>query len=228
MKKLTFSAALICVLAFVVLAQVFPGGTGSAAPAHDPVLFVHGYGGTAALWDTMINHFKEDGWTDGELFTMSYDSAHSNVLTAGLIKEKVDGILAQTGAERVDLVTHSMGGLSTRYYLKFLGGASKVDAWVSLGGPNHGTAAAGYFLTAAGEEMRRDSDFLLMLNQGDETPGNVAYATWWSSCDEIIYPRRSVLLAGAQNTRTNCMTHLALLTSRAVYTQVRDWIALPR
>ena len=32
-----------------------------------------------------------------------------------------------------------MGALSTRYYIKHLGGESTIETWVSLGGPNHGT-----------------------------------------------------------------------------------------
>jgi triacylglycerol lipase len=34
------------------------------------------------------------------------------------------------------------GGLSSRYYLKNLGGQASVDEWVSIAGPNHGTGTA--------------------------------------------------------------------------------------
>ncbi|MFD1732613.1 hypothetical protein ACFSC4_18545 [Deinococcus malanensis] len=58
----------------------------------------------------------------------------------------------------------------------------------------------------------------------DETPGSVRYATWWSACDEIINPDRSVLLTGAVNTQTTCLSHSQLYQSSAVYAQVRDLI----
>lgn len=40
---------------------------------------------------------------------------------------KVDQILAATGATKVDLVTHSMRALNTRYYLRNLGGTDAGD-----------------------------------------------------------------------------------------------------
>lgn len=42
----------------------------------------------------------------------------------------------------MDVVAHSMGSLSSRYYLKNPGGTARVDEWVSIGGPNHGTYTA--------------------------------------------------------------------------------------
>ncbi|ACO45488.1 triacylglycerol lipase [Deinococcus deserti] len=189
-----------------------------------PVLFVHGYRSSGSVWNTMIANFKQDGWTDAQLFNWSYDSTRSNSATAELIRQKVDAILAQTGAARVDIISHSMGGLSSRYFLKNLGGTSKVDAWVSLGGPNHGTNTANGCWYSSCYEMREGSSFLNSLNSEDETPGFVRYATWWSACDEIINPDRSVLLSGALNTQTACMSHSRLYQSTTVYTQVRDLI----
>jgi triacylglycerol lipase len=197
----------------------------ASASAREPILFVHGFSGSASNWDTMIGRFQADGYAASELRAFTYNSAQSNATTAQQVSQQVDQLRAATGAAKVDIISHSMGGLSSRYYLKNLGGTANVDDWVSLGGPNHGTSTAGLcaFLVSC-REMLAGSSFLNALNSGDETPGAVNYGTWWSPCDEIINPDGSVILSGATNTRTACIGHLALLTNQTVYTQVRNFV----
>jgi triacylglycerol lipase len=216
---MTRRAGRACVAAFVVsLAVALP----SSAAAHDPILFVHGWNSNSSTWTTMVNRFAADGWTTAELNNWSYNTSQSNATTASQIQTKVDQILAATGAAKVDLISHSMGGLSTRYYVKNLGGGAKVDDWVSLGGPNHGTDTANFCFSTACTEMRAGSTFLKNLNAGDETPGTVNWLTWWSPCDEVINPDSSVALSGATNTQTACLSHSALHEDATVYAQVRD------
>lgn len=227
MKKLLVSAAVaaagvLCAVQLPVSAQASDGPT--AQGPENPILFVHGYSGSGSNWNAMAANFTADGWPSSYLDQWSYDSSQSNVTTAKQLSTEVDRLLAATGATKVDLVTHSMGGLSSRYYLKNLGGTSKVDAWVSLGGPNHGTDTANACFDASCTEMRIGSDFLVALNSGDETPGGSRYATWWSPCDTVINPDSSVAVSGAANTRTACLGHNALLTDATVYAETRDMV----
>jgi triacylglycerol esterase/lipase EstA (alpha/beta hydrolase family) len=195
----------------------------AVASAHDPILFVHGWNSSSSTWNTMVSRFAADGWTPSELNNWSYNTSQSNATTAQQIATKVNQILAATGAAKVDLISHSMGGLSTRYYVKNLGGGSKVDDFVSLGGPNHGTNTAYFCFSTACSEMRPGSSFLKTLNTGDETPDvGVNWMTWWSPCDEVINPDSSVALNGATNTQTACMSHSSLHENATVYAQVRD------
>ena len=217
----------------LALAAVVLGACGGDSPvdpivptAHDPIIFVHGLGGSASNWDQMVARFRADGWTERELVRSPYSSLQSNASIAEDIRARVDSVLAATGSSKVDIVTHSMGGVSSRYYIKNLGGASKVDAWVSLAGPNHGTTTASNCTVQPCIEIRPGSAFLTALNAGDETPGTVRYGTWRSPCDATIDPDDSVMLAGAAlNTLTGCMAHAELLINAAVYSQVRTFIA---
>jgi triacylglycerol lipase len=211
------------------LAALAAGGCGGGdrdAPAsrHDPILFVHGLHGSAAAWRTDVARFAADGWPRDRLFAWSYDSSRSNVVTAHGVATEVRALLRRTGAAKVDLVTHSMGAFSTRWYIARLGGVAHVDAWVSLAGPNNGTTGLPECHEVSCADLLPGSPFLRVLNRGDETPGRVRYGTWWSPCDELIAPPRSVELRGATNTRTACLSHGALLGDQKVYRQVRDFL----
>ena len=197
-------------------------------PTHDPILFIHGYNGNSSTWSTMVSRFKGDGWTDAELVNWSYNYRQSNATTATQIQQKVDSILNATGATKVDIITHSMGPLSARYYVRHLGGDGKVDAMVSLGGANHGTTTASFCFDTSCVEMRPNSTFLTNLNSVDESWGAPRYATWWSPCDGVINPQSSAVLDGATNTQTGCISHSALHEDVGVYGQVRDMVNTPR
>ncbi|MDG9715433.1 triacylglycerol lipase [Streptomyces sp. DH24] len=222
---MTATAAVAGALLAVQAPVAAQASTGSRfGPGSHPVLFVHGYNGAGSNWNTMADRFRADGWPSSHLDQWTYDSRQSNGVTAQQLSAEVDRLLAATGATEVDIVTHSMGGLSSRHYLKNFDGTSKVDAWVSLGGPNHGTDTANSCFDTSCTEMRPGSAFLTALNSGDETPGSPRYATWWSPCDAVINPDSSVSLSGAVNTRTACLSHSGLLTDATVYAQTRDTV----
>jgi triacylglycerol lipase len=237
MHRIRIHASASMVLAALALAACEPVTTPDGpeasfarAPApttatRNPILFVHGWSGNGGQWNTMISRFKADGWTDAQLMAFSYNTSQSNATTAQEISSRVSQLLTTNGATQVDIVTHSMGGLSSRYYAKNLGGDTRIDAWVSLGGPNHGTSTANTCISTACTEMRIGSSFLAALNSGDETPGAPRYGTWWSSCDEIINPDDSVLLSGATNTHSGCIGHMAFFDDLAVYRSVRDFVS---
>ncbi|MFD3516034.1 esterase/lipase family protein [Streptomyces sp. NPDC058657] len=210
-------------LAFVSLLPVPAAATGvrSTAARPDPVVFVHGWNSDGSTWQTMAGRFRSDGWPSGRLDQWTYDTTQSNATTAAQLAEQIQRVLDRTGATKVDVVAHSMGSLSSRYYLKNLKGASKVDAWVSLAGPNHGTATAHWCGGASCVEMRPGSGFLRALNSGDETPGSTRYATWASPCDNVINPRDSVVLTGAVNHTTACLGHSDLHGDQRVYEEVK-------
>ncbi|MFC0849971.1 esterase/lipase family protein [Streptomyces noboritoensis] len=203
-------------------------GPAAAAPAHTPVVFVHGYNADPGVWGGMREDFKAAGYTDAELFSWGYDTGQSvNEVLSGRFAAYVDQVRARTGAAKVDVVAHSFGSLVTRWYVKFGGGTATVGHWVSLAGPNHGTSTAWAcaLWSQACRDMTPGSYVQKHLAEGDETPGAVQYATWWSNCDEVINPDSSVPLTGAANNPAGCLKHNDLLGDDAVSQGVRAFLA---
>ncbi|MDX6328804.1 MAG: triacylglycerol lipase [Streptomycetaceae bacterium] len=226
MHRLTRSAAAVftAVLASLLVLLAVPP---AQAATHDPVIFVHGLSGSASSWDEFVADFKADGYTSDQLYAWSYDWTQSNKTSASQLATEVQTVLAKTGASKVDLVTHSMGALVGRWYLKFDSGTSYVDDFVSLAGTNHGTSLASLcsLLYTSCAEMYTGSSFLTTLNAGDETPGSVTYGSYWSDCDEAVIPNSSAILAGATNVDVGCVSHTNMNSDYTVYQQVRDFIA---
>ena len=193
-------------------------------PTHPIILFVHGWNANASTWNTMIGRFKTDGWQSSELAAFSYDFSRSNATTAGIIKAKVDSIRKVRGSVMVAIVTHSMGALSARYYVRNLGGDGNVSTLVTLGGTNHGTSTAQLCFQTSCREMWPNSSFVTALNSIDETWGTPRYATWWSPCDEVINPDNSALLDGATNNQTACIQHSQLHEDATIYSEVKEFV----
>jgi triacylglycerol esterase/lipase EstA (alpha/beta hydrolase family) len=144
----------------------------------------------------------------------------------------VSSVLAQTHAAKVDIVGHSQGGMMPRYYMKFLGGAAKVNMLVGLAPSNHGTTLDGLTtLTTlfgfnatdgtcdACTQQEVGSPFLTNLNAGGDTQPGPKYVVIESMYDEVVTPYTSAFLTGpdVQNIllQTQCPTdfseHLGIL-----------------
>jgi triacylglycerol esterase/lipase EstA (alpha/beta hydrolase family) len=136
--------------------------------------------------------------------------------SAAELRDFVDRVLRETGAAKVSLVGHSQGAMMPRYYLRFLGGAAKVDDLVGLAPSNHGTrnplllTPGLSVLCPACLQQAAGSAFLRRLNAGDETPGAVSYTTVVTRLDQVVLPYTSGFLDGATNVvvQQKCRAHL--------------------
>ncbi|AKU18661.1 hypothetical protein VV02_05365 [Luteipulveratus mongoliensis] len=202
--------------------------TESAAAAQNPVIFVHGYGGAADDVSAIKQSFLDAGYSADQIHSLDFPNEQVNETTAQQLSTTVNSVLTQSGASKVDVIGFSMGSLSSRYYLKNLGGTAKVEHFASIAGANHGTASANWcwIITSdkACPQMAPGSTFLKNLNADDETPGTTTqYATWASHSDGTISPPESIQLEGAANHWTAEDTdHVGTLTNPAVQ---RDVIA---
>ncbi|WP_351236160.1 triacylglycerol lipase [Streptomyces sp. NPDC002133] len=221
-------ARMIMLFAVLVALLVPPAQAhAQARAARNPVVLVHGYNADPGVWGSLRDDLKADGCTDAELFSWGYDTHRSvNESLSGSFATNVEEVRRRTGAERVDVVAHSFGSLVTRWYVKSGGSTGTVAHSVSLGGPNHGTSVgwACALWDQACRDMTPGSYVRTNLASGDETPDAVKYATWWSTCDEMINPDSSVPLAGATNNADGCLDHNALLGDDAVSQGVRAFL----
>ncbi|QKW05696.1 alpha/beta fold hydrolase [Streptomyces sp. NA04227] len=131
--------------------------------------------------------------------------------SAGQLGAFVDRVRGATGAGKVDIVGHSQGGMMPRYYLKFLGGAQKVNALVGIAPDNHGTNLSGftellpYFPgienllnenTPALTDQVVGSPFMKKLNEGGDTVPGVKYTVISTQYDQVVTPWQSQYLSG--------------------------------
>jgi len=217
---------LVVLLTIVLAALALSPAPPAAAAPTTPVVFVHGYSGSASNWTTAMAVFQAGGYSSSQLFAYEYNSYGNNITNAQGLASYVSQVRSRTGAAQVDIVNHSMGGLVSLWYLKQLGGAQYVRHLASIAGANHGTTYAGACLIyVTCQQMYPGSSFITTLSAGDETPGSTKYATWYSPCDGTIIPYTSTRLDGATNTNVACETHIGFLTNTSVLGQIRSFIA---
>jgi pimeloyl-ACP methyl ester carboxylesterase len=160
-----------------------------------PVVLVHGYLCNHHVWDDMAMDLRRAGHTvlgvDLEPLFTSIDNY------APLVEQAVARLCRETGASKVALLGHSMGGLAIRAWLR-THGAARAAAVITLGTPHQGTQIAQSVHTPNGRQMAWHSDWVRQL-AADETPAARALmAIAVTPQDNIVYPQMAQVLDGAQ------------------------------
>jgi triacylglycerol lipase len=194
----------------------------------DPVLFIHGVNPGPDDFALMKQRLVADGWPEERLFAHLFADPRwgCNVDNAATIAGWVDEIQTATGADKIDLVAHSMGSLSSRYFMKNLGGHDRVRTYVTLGGMHHGLASP--CLSPAGmqctwDELCQTREFITALNEEPVTPGPAIWVSFYGEADSTV-PNESSFLEGAENESFPGVEHSGadgLLEAEAVYLEVR-------
>jgi pimeloyl-ACP methyl ester carboxylesterase len=108
-----------------------------------PVLFVHGINALAEEINNSPGYqaFSEDHYTVAVEYADSKFKTFSGNIPrfSRRLDQEITQIKKNTGAKKVDIVAHSMGGLVSRYYIERMGGRDDVGKLIMVQTPNHGS-----------------------------------------------------------------------------------------
>jgi triacylglycerol esterase/lipase EstA (alpha/beta hydrolase family) len=179
------------------------------APATLPVILLHGVLCNAGVWRGFRGHLRVRGIA--AVYTFTFEPPFASIERfAQQLAGRIDAVRAATGADKVVLVGHSMGGLVARAYLR-RHGAGKVALLLTLGTPHHGSAHAWLFAGRCLAEMRPGNAWLALLNRDEGSPPPVRFVSLWSWHDSMVAPQTSSRYAGAVNVELEGIGHNALL-----------------
>jgi pimeloyl-ACP methyl ester carboxylesterase len=182
-----------------------------------PVLLLHGFFCNSAFWWILRRQLRRSG--QHNVFTQTLEPVFGDIEKLGeQVAARVETICAETRAQQLVIVAHSMGGLAARAYLR-RHGAQRVLKLIAVGTPHHGTAHARAvsLLGSNLRQMRLGSRWLAELNG---TPPPVPITNIWSYHDNIVSPQDSCMLPGARNLALAGIGHLEM----AIAPRVRELI----
>ncbi|MHB8466694.1 MAG: esterase/lipase family protein [Acidimicrobiales bacterium] len=181
-------------------------GHRSDGPAHDtPVLLVHGYAHNQSGWWALDRQLRRDGHTS--VHRMNYLPLGSGVpALAERLASRVEEIRALTGAPRIHVVAHSLGGILLRWYVQELGGDKAIDTAITLASPHEGTQAAYLWPERTARQLRPGSRVVRRLAAGArQSP--VRWVAYWSDADVLVRPRTAGRLLAPELHATNVQVH---------------------
>jgi triacylglycerol lipase len=192
MKARSFVLAVITGLIFATPCQASHSMSEEKSlppPRQHVVVLVHGHNDTAAKMQSMAACLREEGFT---VYTPTLTPSWGQVGLDELARQLSTFIDAHVHpGEKFDLVGFSMGGLVCRYYLQRMDGLRRVDRFITLGVPHHGSLWA-YLVNNPGcRQMRPGSDFLKDLNSDIGVLGKIEFTSIWTPLDLVIVPSNS-------------------------------------
>ncbi|KAA1422440.1 alpha/beta fold hydrolase [Mumia zhuanghuii] len=193
----------------------------------NPVVLVHGTWENAYNnWNGLSPVLKDQGYC---VYALNYgnttgipflNGTGDMIASAQEIGPFVDRVLASTGAQKVDLIGHSQGGATARFYANKIGGAAKVGQVIAIAPSNHPTTLSG--ITDLGKTLRLfglamdllelvqmpaaqqqadkspapQSPFYQQLNGAGETVPGIRYTVIATQYDEVVTPWRQAFIVG--------------------------------
>ncbi|WP_289009174.1 alpha/beta fold hydrolase [uncultured Thermomonospora sp.] len=130
---------LLAVMAMAVVASAMAAPPGHGAThRHRPVIFVHGFSGSGGQFETQARRLTGNGYRADLIEAHEYDSLFEvntpEQVYAGLDR-RIDRLLKKSGADKVDLLAHSLGTALMQAYLRSSPErAAKVAHYVNLDG----------------------------------------------------------------------------------------------
>ena len=155
----------------------------------NPVLLVHGFNGTTAIFRTMSAYLATFGW---EVYDLTLTPCNGDLGLAQLAQQVANYVAKTfTPEQPLDLIGFSMGGIVSRYYVQRLGGIDRVQRFITISSPHYGTWTAYALERPACIQMRPGSAFLQELNRNAAILEQLNFTSIWTPFDLMIVPANS-------------------------------------
>ncbi len=150
-KALIVSMAFLFTLCFSL--QSFAGGGDNRTVLKNPVVLIHGWAGSDVFlrgieyfWgieDDLENNFRTSSLDDCVFVANTVNAFNTDSIRGPQLRQYVLNVLAWTGASKVNIIGHSMGGTTSRYMVwAFNDMKTRVASISSVATPHRGTSAA--------------------------------------------------------------------------------------
>ncbi|MFW7379598.1 MAG: lipase family alpha/beta hydrolase [Oligoflexus sp.] len=124
----------------------------SHAPRY-PVVLLHGFMGFDEVLRIDYFYRVRSDYTRNcaQVFTPHLSALNYISVRAEELAANIDEILEITGAEKVNIIAHSMGGLDARYLISSMGYGDRVASLTTIGTPHLGTPVPDYIWALLGK-----------------------------------------------------------------------------
>jgi triacylglycerol esterase/lipase EstA (alpha/beta hydrolase family) len=183
-----------------------PGGHGPR-----PIIVLHGYAMNRANFAVLAYRLRKAGL--GPVFGFEYWTLGRVAAGARQLGWFVDEVRAATGADKVDLIGHSMGGVVARYYAALAGGHPSVEHVITIGSPHAGTDVGGFGIGHPARELVLGSK---LIQRMQAAPVATELTTILSEADALVPASKQPEIAGAERIVYDDLGHVAMLGSRRV------------
>ena len=195
--------------------DALPPVQANSAPTARPVLLVHGFGGTKSSWSLLARTLSARGLTVNAISYTPFGTSVEQL--ADRLAAEVERLLSQTGADKINLVGHSLGGVVIAQAIAGGRLSGLVDTVVTLGSPFGGSPWANLLPFGAIARALREGSPLLRRLASAPVPDGVRWLAFTATLDMIVPGLRSVPAhAQVETVKVGDVGHLGMLMSRQV------------
>ena len=187
----------------------------SCAALVPPVLLVHGFGGAKSSWASVAQALTAKGLS---VDTMTYAPVGNTVeQLADKLVVHVEEMLSRSGADKVHLVGHSLGGVVIAQAIFDPRLTGRVETVITLGSPFGGSPWAGMLPVVDMVRALRAGSPLLTRLASTPLPDGVRWLSVTAALDIVVPgPRSAPPHPHAEHVTVSGVGHLGMLLSRRV------------
>jgi triacylglycerol lipase len=194
-------------------------------PGRPAVLLIAGYVCNRAVWKPLL----ESGvLASCNVATVNIEPVFGDIDDyAKQIDAAIGRLREASGAHRVTLVCHSMGGLAARAYL-CKHGDDAVERIVTLASPHHGTIFGVLGHGRNARQMIRNCKYLTTMAGVEKIERRRRFVCIATADDNLVVPRSSPLLPDAQWHVMDGVGHLALIEDPRAWQLIEAAVRVPQ